>query len=229
MTNRFWHIVRIVAAVHVGVLLLIVGAGWLRSCRREEPLEHMIPVDFLVDVTPAPVAPIEELLVEPPPEEASEIPEPVPVPKETPKKKPREKPKIEKGRRVVRQPETPPPGQPKLTPEQIRQRLLDGAKPSNRTTAMPDEDTRCLEAVRLAFYDAWVQPSRAEAGDAVAEGEIRLGSGGTVLGRRLSRTTGNPVLDASVTAALNAVSRIHGLTDGFIERHKTITIAFKVQ
>jgi len=115
-----------------------------------------------------------------------------------------------------------------MTEEEIRKLLAEGAKLSDHTS-IPDEDSRCFEIVRRTLYGAWSQPGRAEAGNAQAEITLRLGPGGKILGSEIARPSGNRVLDRSVLDALNAVERISGLTAGFMERHKVITISFRVE
>jgi hypothetical protein len=115
------------------------------------------------------------------------------------------------------------------TEAEIRRALALPRQDADRQPAAPDEEQRCLEIVRRTFYDAWIQPSAVEAGDAIAEARIRLAPNGAVRDRALVRKTGNVIMDDSVTAALRAVEKIPGLTAGFLRRHEVITISFKVE
>jgi TonB family protein len=115
-----------------------------------------------------------------------------------------------------------------LTPEQIRDLLAKGAKPSDHTS-IPSEDARCFEAIRQAFFRSWEQPSKAAVGDAVAELGFTLSGDGRVGARRLARSSGNALLDESVLAAARSVDRIYGLTPSFLSRHRDVTVSFKVE
>jgi outer membrane biosynthesis protein TonB len=241
MTRRFWRTFKVVAAVHVVVVIVLVVAGGLRAFRRDE--EFVQPVEFLVEVPPSlvaspeesrvpgPVAPEEIGPPSPPSEskpEETELPERVKEPEPKPKPKPGPKPPIERSATpVVRRPDGKPPVAP-LSEDEIRKLLDRGAKPSNRTV-IPDDNNICFGLVRKAYYDAWIQPSRNEIGDASAEVLIRLGAGGTVVLQELKRPSGIAVLDSSVIAAAKQVRRIDGLTSDFISRHPTVTVLFRLE
>jgi TonB family protein len=115
-----------------------------------------------------------------------------------------------------------------LTPEEIERLLAEGARPSDRTQ-IPTADARGFARVRAVFHEVWVQPSRTEVGDAVAEGVIVLGAEGRVISGRLSSPSGNAALDNSVRRALNSVKQVTGLPSGFVERHREVSVAFRVE
>jgi hypothetical protein len=219
------HSLRVVTAVHV---VIVVGLALISGCRilfkPKPPLS--IPIEFTVEV-PAALAdapdPVPDPVPLPPPvRDAIGLPQPPTTP---PKTAPRRK--IESSqRRVTRHGETE--RQAKLSPEEIERLLAEGARPSDRTR-IPDADARGFARVRAAFYDVWVQPSRAEVGGLTAEAVIVFGTGGRVISGRLSRPSGNAVLDNSVRRALNAVRQVTGLPSGFAERHRETSVAFRVE
>ena len=223
------HSLRVVTAVHV---VIVLGLALISGCRMlfkpKPPLS--IPIEFTVEVPAAPADapdPVPDPVPVPPPvRDAIALPQPPkPPPKVPPKKTPRRK--IEPSqRRVTRHGETE--RQTKLSPEEIERLLAEGARPSDRTR-IPDADARGFARVRAAFYDVWVQPSRAEVGGLTAEAAIVFGTGGRVISGRLSRPSGNAVLDNSVRRALNAVRQITGLPSGFAERHREMSVAFRVE
>lgn len=218
----FGHNLRIVTVVH---LVIVVGLSVMSGCRwlfRPKPKE-VIPIEFTVEVAgqpspqPAPV-----IKPDPPPTPASV---PVPRPPEPALKKPPRK-KIETSRKRVRRGGSD--RKPTLSAEEIQKLLDQGARPSDRTR-IPDADARGFARVRAAFYEVWVQPSRAEVGGETVEARIVLASGGAVISGRISRPSGNAILDNSVRRALNAVKRVTGLPSGFEKRHREISIAFRVE
>jgi outer membrane biosynthesis protein TonB len=221
MNKRFFHYFRIVAAVHIIVLVaVLVASGW-RNFFRKKP-DFSVPVEFVVEV-PAQQALLSErpaAVIEP-----REIPEPDPTP--APKPPPR-KEKIEVSKKKVVKPTGKTEPVKPLSEEEIRRLLAMGAKPGNHTS-VPDEDVRCLDIVRRALYSAWNQPSSEEAGDATAEVTISVQAGGRVVSTKMTRKSGNVVVDSSVMDAVNSVKRVEGLTSGFVSRYPSITISFKVE
>ena len=146
----------------------------------------------------------------------------------------------------VRHPPLPPrpraqarqtPRLPKVSAQQI-ERILSGAVGSSSRhpmrisgapagTAGADDSGWAL--IRQAFYEAWQQPSFADAGNAEATVTIRLGGRGTVLEARLTRSSGNALLDTTVNRALPCVTAIPGLSADFVRDHPVVTLAFKVE
>jgi len=222
----FGHSLRVVTIVHVVIVLTLSAVSGFRWLFRPEPTKA-IPIEFTVEVAgePAP-EPTPAIEPEPPdPVPTPRPPDPPPVKKTPPKKKPRKK--IETSQKRIRRP-TGSDRKPSLTPEEIERLLAQGARPSDRTR-IPDADARGFARVRAAFYEVWVQPSRAEVGGETVEAIIVLGTGGRVISSRLSCPSGNAVLDNSVRRALNAVKRVTGLPSGFEKRHREISIAFRVE
>lgn len=210
----FGHSLRVVTIAHVATIAAIAIVSGCRSLfARKRPT--VIPIEFMVAV------PADPVVIEHAPAPKPAPPEPVPKPKPV-----RKKPVVERSERRVVRPQTSK--QPELSEEQIRKLLMQGAKPGP-VTQIPDEDARGFASVRTELYRVWGQPSRDEVGDAHAEAVISLAPGGRITARCLASPSGNPSMDASVLAALNAVAIIPGLSDRFIARHKEITIAFRVE
>lgn len=219
--SEFKKNLKIVTVVHVVILLALCFPGiWCIKARRKK--EIVIPLEFLVAVSSDP-APVIEASVIP----KKQPPKPTPVPKKenrtpAPKKqppKPRPKPSSQRS-------STPP--QKLLTPEEIEKLLLRGAKPSDRNV-IPDDETINYTLIHGAFYDAWIQPSKAEAGNASVNVAIVLGGGGTVVSGRITKFSGVPALDASVQQVLGAVKRIDGLSAAFISANREVDITFRVE
>ena len=223
--RRFIPCLVIVAAAH---LVLVLGICSFSGCSLFEPEpEVTVPVEFIVEVPAAgqqEEIPSRELPAEPvKPTEHVDPPEPKPKLKRTSE--------IEVSReRIKRNGDDQKPPTVKLTPEEIRRRLALGAKEGDRTTVIPEEETRCLMVIRETLYAAWRQPSTAEAGSTVVRAEISFNGDGRIVGRRLAGASGNSVMDTSVMQAIRSVQRINGLTARFLERHQfKITVAFKVE
>lgn len=214
MNRRFGYYFRLVALAHVLIVIFfLLASGWRRFSRPESLV--MLPIELRVEV------PAQKEVTEPPPAPAPE-PEPVREPEPS-----RRKPIQRSTMPITRQSDNRPPRKT-LTEEEIRRLLHQVVKPGNHAV-LPDKDAICLEKVRHALHDAWVQPSSEEAGDAVARASITFADDGRITARRLAEGSGNATLDASVMHALNAVSRIDGLTKDFLSRHKVVTVAFKVE
>ncbi len=224
MTSRFRRNLKIVTVVHVAVILCLLVTSAVRSLfRKKEPV--MIPVDLMfaapaeaVEVPPDPVAPPPP----PPPPKEFKIPDPKPKPK-------RKKTPIKVSDKVVnRQIKPDRPRKPAPSDEEIRK--LMGAETTPRTPQVtPTEDQWCLALIQRCLHDAWNQPSATEAGRTEAEVTIGLGPDGTITSRRLTKSSGNGVMDQSVMAAANAVSKIPGLSPAFIRRRSTVTIVFRIK
>lgn len=202
--------IKVVAAVHVTIVLALVAAS---ACRRlsRKSREFTMPVEFVIDAD-VPVQDGAPLEFEP---------EPEPVPER--------RPAIERSeRRVVREQTVDPPRRRKLTDDEIRRLLAEGVVSGDRTS-ISDEDAKCFELVRRTLHQAWVQPSKTEVGEAVAEISIQLAADGRLVSRSFSSRSGNELLDSSVMQAVVCVKRIAGLSPGFVGRHRTIEVSFRVE
>lgn len=115
-----------------------------------------------------------------------------------------------------------------LSETEIRKLLAMGAKPGERNL-VPAEEDRCFELIRRAFYDAWAQPSYDEVGTATADVEVRLQKDGSIFGVRMTRKSGNMVLDTTVMQAATTVKRVDGLTPAFLGKFDDVTVTFEVK
>lgn len=241
--------------VHSSIILVLIVASVIGdlSCVSKKP-NDVLEVEFTVDVSTdqeATEEQVEDLIKEPEPipiDEPKPEPDPEPEPILEPEKRKPEKPKrkpIKVSNKVVviNQPKvnTPQPKQsvkPKsspqkqqsdLTPEEIKKLLDMGAKPSDQTS-VPGERERCLAIVKNKLYDAWRKPSLPPTEVVrAAVLTIHLGENGYITKYKLTRSSGNRELDASVESAAKAVRRIPGLTSSFIKEYKTITIEFNLE
>ncbi len=224
-----------VAIVHVGLVAFLVVVSCCRGFFKTEP--EFVPIDFVVAPPAEPDAPEAEAEepTPPPPDEPepdpADIPEPEPdavVPPKPPKPKWKAKSadeiKVSPRRRHV-----PVRSDSKLTPEQVRKLRELGARLGDHTTEVPDDDALIHSLIRQHFYDAWVQPSKAEVGNRTAAVRITVGTGGRVTSRRLTRPSGLKVLDESVMAAAHSVVSIPGIPASFIKRGGGIIINFVVE
>ena len=216
MNRYFLHHVRIVAAVHVGVLLVLVAlSGWRSLFRKKQ--ETMLPVEFVVEA-PADVRKDVRMPEDPPLK-------PIPAPKPTPE--PKRKPIERSTKRISRTPaatqKSPAPSR-----EEIEKLLARGAKISDHTL-VPNDDAQCYERIRQVLYQAWDQPSALEVGDAEASASIVLRADGRITSRTIVNGSGSDLMDASVMRALQAVPRVTGLSQSFLARHSEVTISFRLE
>lgn len=229
-----------VLGAHGFVVMVVVFQGIFSGCLQRRD-DITIPVEFLVEVSPPTPDPAETQAApspEPEPEPEAEpdpiiedrLPEPEMTPEPKPEPKPKPKRKIEVSRkRVTRKVESSKPQkQNTLSEEEIRKLLAAGATASDRTS-IPGEDQRNLAVIKKTLDAAWQKPSKASAGGAEAILKIWLETDGRIRRVSLSSRSGNPVLDQSVEAAGNRVTRIHGLTPDFVRRRSPVTIAFSVE
>ncbi len=212
-----------VAAVHAALLFVFLSWGCVSRWFVPKPTV-LVPVEFIVDVTPVAANVSEPTVTESVPESLpDQIPEPVP------QKKPQERPAIEVSRkRVVRNVDAPVSRPNPLTEAEIRKLLAEGADPGDRTS-IPDEDTRALALIKTALDALWQKPSKAAAGDAETFLRLWIESDGRIGKTELSRRSGSPDLDASVEAVAGKVRHIYGLSSDFISRRSPVTVSFTVQ
>lgn len=210
------------------------------TCFTKKPDDAML-IEFTVDVSSSQEneEPVEDLVNEPeaaPEPEPEVAPDPDLVPQPPKQDKPKRKPiKISDKVVQINQPKVTK-NQPSkvtkkndLTPEEIEKLLKMGAKPSDHTS-VPGERERCLAIVYNKLYDAWRRPSLSPTEVAKpAELTIWLGDSGVIKKYKLTRSSGNRELDASIESAAKAVRRIPGLTSDFIKEYKTITINFVLE
>lgn len=230
MNRRFVKYLRVVAACHIAVLVaMLTTSGWTGLFHRTPDMIQ--PVEFVVEVPGEPVKNSKMPVIEPEPRH-DEPSQPDESNVDDIKVAPVKKKKIEKStKKVTRIPGAAGGGGAKktnLTPEEIRRFLDMGAKASDHTSIPGDEETRCLAIVHRTMYDAWVQPSVEDAGNAVAEVTIGLSRDGSILWRKMSKKSGNDIFDDSVMRGVNSVQYIEHLTPGFLDKFREIRIIFKL-
>ncbi len=211
MKPRFWKYTLIVAIIHFLVLAGLFGFSILPN-PLEVPEENIMAVSVTVEQAPA----------EP---ESVPVEEPTPPEPDVPDPEPRRK--IERSTTRVRR--EVPNQRPQMTPEEIRKRLSTDTQQQRTTTKPADPDSRFMSLIYGALYSAWQQPSAEAVGDATATARIRLGAGGTVISRQITRSSGITEMDGSIMSALNAVKKVNGLSQSFLSRHEEVTILFKVE
>lgn len=241
--SRFKRALVISTAGHLIFLLIVVVAPFIVRWITRPPKREIITFVDLVPPAPPP-SPIRE--PDPPrpqqpkpepPKPKPEEPKPSPIPeKPTEKPKPPEKPKIQVNtNRVVRRTEQPPPPrppqqqQPALTPEEIRKLLEANIRftPAGQPATTFSDLSLYYAMVRDAMYAAWIQPSAVARG-LKAEASIRVMRNGAVTQRRLTRPSGNKLMDDSVMQALNSVTLLRPLPAEVREPYLDITIEFVV-
>jgi hypothetical protein len=157
-----------------------------------------------------------------------------PEPDKTPPKPPVSS--FTKGERVVRL--TPGPTtrpsvklarQPMLSAEEIARLLALGARPGEANVIPQDEVQRCFVLVKRALYEAWVRPSRGDAGPRPAQIELTFGFRGTIAQVRLVSSSGSVILDRSAEAAARAVGQVSGLTARFLRDYPRVTVDFELE
>lgn len=243
----------IISIVHILLVFSLFCLTYIPGCQKNAE-SLLAPLDLVVEMPPGVEEGLETspLMPEPEPEvkKAEQVPEPSPepvaaqVPAATPKEKAKptsakEKtksvkkesaPKIQVNKKRVRNPygSRTSTRMPKklLTADEIRKRLNAGARIGDHTTDVDDE-TLYLETVRKTFYMAWIQPALAIDGLATKV-DIELSPGGNVLGGQIAIGSGNPMMDASVMKAVNAVNRINGLPVWFLKKHRRLRIVFEL-
>ncbi len=238
MNSAYQKGLRFSLIMHLCLIVVLMSAGIFKSCaclRTRKPAE-VSQIEFTVEIPEDWVAPAPTPTPEPTPP-----PEPKPEPK--PKPEPRKREPIVKSTTIVERQsakpaptiipvprDTPTVKTPtiRLTPEEIRKLLDQGATPGTRTV-VPAERDRCLLAIKQALYAAWIRPGAEHRTGRPATAEIRLGAGGAVLGNTIVKSSGSTVLDDSVRAALTAIRSFSGLTPAFITAHPTVTINFELE
>jgi outer membrane biosynthesis protein TonB len=238
-------------------LVLSLCSGWIKRKPVEIPLEFTVVIEQPQETThskpdrtpPKPDPEPPKLEPEPPPVDAVvPVVKPVvkpdvkpvvkPVVKPEPDKTPPKPPvsSFTKGERVVRL--TPGPTtrqpvkltrQPMLSAEEIKRLLALGARPGEANVIPQDEVQRCFVLVKRALYEAWVRPSRGDAGPRPAQIELTFGFGGTIAQVRLVRSSGSVILDRSAEAAARAAGQVSGLTARFLHDYPRVTVDFELE
>lgn len=218
MNRRFIHYLKIVAAAHIGAVLLFMLISGGRILLRRKT-EVRLPVEFVVE---APAAPVVTEMVTTVPEEKEPEPEPKPASR-------RRLEIIKSNKRVTRSIKRKPLQRRQLSDEEIKKLLAQGAKPAEHTSVPDDDDARYDLIVHNELYAAWNAPNIEMAGDNAAKVSIRLAKDGRIIARKLVKESGNALMDSSVMQAVNAVQKIRGLSVGYLARNEWVTIVFRVK
>ena len=219
MRAQFCQYLKRVTAAHFAIVAWSVFATGWRGCERHKV--STVPIEFVVE--PAPAAANE--LPSPPSREPA-VAEPV---RPVGIARPAPRPAPVSTRRIPVRPESKTPAKrPRLTPQEIEKLLAGGSLPASRA-AMPDNDSICLEQIRVTLWNAWNQPSFAEVGASRATARISFDARGRIVGRELVGKSGVEIMDQSVLNALNAIDVIPGLSPDFLARHPSVDVLFKVE
>ncbi|OQW96898.1 MAG: hypothetical protein BWK77_03280 [Verrucomicrobia bacterium A1] len=225
------------ASVHGAILVAVLSASLIRGCIVNHTPREIVTFIAMQEAAPT----IADLQMPPLPEPAKPEPEPakpepvpeppkdIPEPTKTPPKP--VKPKIEISKVKIKRPAPPKPVKP-LTAEELRRILASGKPigpvgPSGPVGDFPFD--WYLALIRKAMYDAWEQPGglAASAGLKVVV-EIRIARDGAILKRDVLRTSGHPLMDESVSKALQGVRQVPPLPDAYRGATRDLQIAFEL-
>lgn len=256
MKQSFAQNLTIVTFAHFAFIFCLVLVAAIPGLRR--PVRILHPVQLAVFDTSSkldgpPVSPVHrEPDIQPVPVQPEQPAEVHPEPP-----KPRPKPVVSSGiskpaADKIKPPKAKPANQDKKTTQDRKKRrpkvsaadIAAALRPAvgprtaghAKTTAVnvsgavsADADAPYFAALKDAFYDAWIQPSYADAGGAATTVAFQLVGDGLVTRMSLSKSSGNPVMDASVMQAVRSVNRVEGLSADFVRRHQEIEIVFRVE
>lgn len=231
MNNAYIRNTLISAGLHLALAYSLMATAFCCRARRP-PRELAMFVEFQPAPAPAPApaaAPEEPAQ----PEDAPVPPPPKPSPARPKPERPapRTKPRIQTSTNRVRRAVSRPASRPAPTaPDANQIRSLLGAAVASRASGAPSGGSGVydpyLARVRAILYEAWRQPSLADAhAGLVARARIRVEPGGQIAERRLLASSGNRQMDASVMAALDAVPSLPPLPPGAA---RDITIDFEL-
>jgi colicin import membrane protein len=86
-----------------------------------------------------------------------------------------------------------------------------------------------LQAVKSVYARAWVVPDGVTDEEATATVSVTIVKDGTVLTSRITRTSGNDLVDRSVQATLDRVKYAAPLPEDSSDTQRTVTIHFNVK
>ena len=86
-----------------------------------------------------------------------------------------------------------------------------------------------LSTIKKIYTDAWVMPDGVTDDSATVMASITIARNGDVLSTSIVRGSGNSLVDHSVKATLDRVTRAAPLPDGTKEDQRTVTINFNVK
>jgi TonB family protein len=86
-----------------------------------------------------------------------------------------------------------------------------------------------LDAVKSVYARAWIVPDGVTDDSATAIASVTIARDGTVVSSRITRASGNALVDTSVQAVLNRVRTAAPLPDSAKEDQRTVSIKFNVR
>ncbi|HYG36259.1 MAG TPA: TonB family protein, partial [Clostridia bacterium] len=86
-----------------------------------------------------------------------------------------------------------------------------------------------LQAVKSVYARAWIVPDGVTDDDATAVASVTIARDGMVISGRVTRSSGNPLVDRSVQATLDRVKYAAPLPDNARENQRTVNINFNVK
>jgi periplasmic protein TonB len=86
-----------------------------------------------------------------------------------------------------------------------------------------------LQAVKSIYANAWIVPDGAADDDATVTASVTIARNGDVVQHRVTRSSGNPAVDRSVQATLEAISHAVPLPEDSKDSQRTVTINFNVR
>jgi len=226
MTARFRRNLRIIAAVHVAVVVGVCVLNWIRGLIPDAPQE----ITTYVELTTMP--PISELLQEATPpspdQESPPLPE-VATPIEQPKKS-MDRKRINVSKRRIRRDDVMPP-QPFPRTRILNKDIVKKLVSPERASARNQQDDFSFEGyfafVRRTMHEVWDQPSAASARlGAMTKVSIRVHRDGTITFPKIIRSSGDAEMDDSVLRAVHSVHRLKELPRRYKGDYKDITVDF---
>lgn len=161
-------------------------------------------------------------------------PTPRPPPTPTPTWRARTPEEIRRDIQRQQNQQPPPPAAPALTPRQIEELVRRGLPPGGGAAA-PSGGGQAVsfggveQVLYQRLYAAWQQPPGvSSAMGYFVRAEVEVHRDGRVLSRRILQRSGHAAMDASVQAALNAVTFATPLPANFTGQSRTFAIRFEI-
>jgi len=86
-----------------------------------------------------------------------------------------------------------------------------------------------LQTVKSVYANAWLLPDGAVDDEATTAASVTIARDGTVVSARITRQSGDSVVDRSVQATLDRVRFVAPLPENSKDEHRTVTINFNVK
>ena len=139
--------------------------------------------------------------------------------------------KIQKSTKKISRPQGGTVQKSNLSADEIRRLLAAGARISDRTSIPMSDlwEAGYYNHVHEMMYRVWNQPASLSAGAGLsAEALIRVQRDGTIVSRKIARSSGNSLMDESVMKAIRSVTRLKPLPAQFSASYKDIRILFEL-